>query len=117
MFRCTAAANVFTLQTNVQLRQLANQYQYTLPQLLIALIAIYLHRVTGQNDLVIGLPYDRADESNPARFSGRMASSRLLPLRLNIDAEHTIGGLSEAGETSCHGRCTASKLSRGESEY
>ena len=58
-----------------------------LPHLLAAATAIYLHRMTGEEDIVFGLPV--AARSGAARNTPGMVSN-VLPLRLAINARMTV---------------------------
>ncbi|ASA55725.1 non-ribosomal peptide synthetase [Vibrio gazogenes] len=74
--------------TNRMLRELAVECKSQVPQLLIALIAIYLHRVTGEDDLVVGCPMVARTNKRLRQFPGMV--SNVLPLRLNIGSEDTL---------------------------
>ncbi|WP_318528692.1 non-ribosomal peptide synthetase [Kosakonia cowanii] len=68
--------------------QRASDSGFTLPQLLTALSAIYLYRITGNEDLVIGFPMaarvGRAQRSIPGLMSN------IMPLRLNLSPALTL---------------------------
>jgi hypothetical protein len=67
-------------QTNTALRELAQKCGATLPQLLVALISIYLHRITGQTDLVIGFAVTARTNRSTRKTPGMVAN--VVPLRL-----------------------------------
>jgi len=73
------------------LRALCMVYQVSLPEMVTAAAAIYLHRLTGEPDLTLGMPLT-------ARFGARMRSivgmcTNVLPLRLAIDVNGSFGEL------------------------
>jgi amino acid adenylation domain-containing protein len=74
--------------TNRMLRELAAQCQSQVPQLLIALIAIYLNRVTGEDDLIVGCPMIARTNKALRKFPGMV--SNVLPLRLQIESDATL---------------------------
>ncbi|MDW6002522.1 non-ribosomal peptide synthetase [Vibrio mangrovi] len=74
--------------TNRMLRNLAVECKSQVPQLLIALIAIYLNRVTGEEDLVVGCPMVARTNRTLRSFPGMV--SNVLPLRLQIGSEDTL---------------------------
>ncbi|POD90720.1 condensation domain-containing protein, partial [Pectobacterium odoriferum] len=74
--------------THLQLRDIASRHGVALPQLLISLIAIYLQRITRQDDLLLGLPMTARSGSNFRRFPGMV--SNVLPLRLRLSDDDGI---------------------------
>ena len=73
------------------LRGLATTHRATLAQLMDAAAALYLHRMTGAQDLALGIPVT-------ARVGRKMRStpgmvSNILPLRLSIDPQMTFADL------------------------
>lgn len=74
--------------TNDSLRALAKSMGSPLPQLLIALTAIYLHRVTGDNDFVLGCPMTGRVSKLLRHLPAMM--SNVLPLRLTIDTTSSL---------------------------
>ncbi|WP_156725143.1 non-ribosomal peptide synthetase [Streptomyces apocyni] len=84
-------------------------------RLLVASVAAYLHRVTGERDLVLGLPVAaRLDAA--ARDVPGMASN-VLPLRLAVRGEMTMAALVAAVDQEitgavAHGRYRAEDLAR-----
>ncbi|QRG26795.1 amino acid adenylation domain-containing protein [Halomonas binhaiensis] len=79
-------------QTRAELGQLSQHLGCSLPQLLIALSAIYLYRMTGQSDLVVGLPVTARMGSVMRCFSGTV--SNVVPLRLSLSADMSLQALS-----------------------
>ncbi|MEL4889780.1 condensation domain-containing protein, partial [Pectobacterium betavasculorum] len=74
--------------SHLQLRDIASRHGVALPQLLISLIAIYLKRITSQDDLLLGLPMTARSGSNFRRFPGMV--SNVLPLRLRLSDDDGI---------------------------
>lgn len=73
------------------LRALCRTSQVSLPDMITAAAAIYLHRLTSESDVILGMPLT-------ARFGARMRSivgtcSNVLPLRLAIDSTSGFGDL------------------------
>ena len=73
------------------LRRIATTHSATLAQLLEAAAALYLHRMTGAQDLAVGIPVT-------ARVGRKMRStpgmvSNILPLRLSVDPQMTFADL------------------------
>ncbi|CAI2510144.1 Surfactin synthase subunit 1 [Serratia fonticola] len=64
------------------LRKKAKELGHTLPQLLTALNCIYLYRMTGHEDLVIGLPVTARVGREQRSIPGLM--SNIMPLRLSL---------------------------------
>ncbi|MEU4347672.1 amino acid adenylation domain-containing protein [Streptomyces sp. NPDC023838] len=62
--------------------------------LVVAAVAAYLHRVTGQQDVVLGLPTMSRLGSTALRTPG--TASNILPLRLAVTPATTAGELVEA---------------------
>jgi nonribosomal peptide synthetase DhbF len=73
------------------LRAVAQALGASLPQILIAATAAYLHRATGVEDLVIGLPVTARANERQRSVPGMVANA--VPLRLAIDPEMTIEAL------------------------
>ncbi|CAM3907686.1 Dimodular nonribosomal peptide synthase [Vibrio aerogenes CECT 7868] len=80
-------------QTTEKLRRLAQHYKAGLPQLLVTLIAMYLHRMTGEDDLMIGFPVTGRGSRALRSFQGMV--SNVLPLRLMVDPAATLADLLE----------------------
>ncbi|WP_328490226.1 non-ribosomal peptide synthetase [Streptomyces zaomyceticus] len=60
-------------------------------RLLLAAVAAYLHRVSGEQDLVLGLPVAAREDEVSARVPGMV--SNIVPLRLDIRPGTTGGAL------------------------
>ncbi|MGW0391783.1 amino acid adenylation domain-containing protein [Streptomyces sp. NPDC003042] len=84
-------------------------------RLLVAAVAAYLHRVTGEQDLVLGLPVTTRQDPETAAVPGML--SNILPLRLGVDGGMTAAGLVDEvrlriAETVEHGRYRAEDLAK-----
>ncbi|RYF82644.1 MAG: amino acid adenylation domain-containing protein [Comamonadaceae bacterium] len=79
-----------------QLRQLARERGGTLPQALIGLVAAYVHRLSGAEDLVFGMPVTGRTTPAMRRIPGMMANA--VALRLRITGQSSLADL--VGETS-----------------
>lgn len=71
------------------LRTLGAAHGASLARVMVAVVALYLHRLTGERDIVVGMPVT-------ARISAKMRDipgmlSNTLPLRLTIDPDHNFG--------------------------
>jgi nonribosomal peptide synthetase DhbF len=73
------------------LRAVAQTVGASLPQVLIAATAAYLHRVTGVEDLVIGMPVTARANQRQRSVPGMVANA--VPLRLSIEPEMTVEAL------------------------
>ncbi|MFF5718995.1 amino acid adenylation domain-containing protein [Streptomyces buecherae] len=96
-------------------RQSAARHQAHWSAVVIAATAGYLHRVSGQSDLVIGLPV-RARTSRAALTTPGMFAN-VLPLRLAVTPETTCGQLveqvaSRVSELLSHQRYRGEELHR-----
>ncbi|TBW47406.1 non-ribosomal peptide synthetase, partial [Marinobacter halodurans] len=80
-------------RTKQSLQQLAIHYKSTLPQLCIALTSVYLHRMTNENDLVVGMPLTARMSRALRRQPGMMSNE--VPLRLVIEPDRTLAVLLE----------------------
>ncbi|MZI96064.1 amino acid adenylation domain-containing protein [Vibrio sp. CAIM 722] len=80
-------------ETHQALRALAARLHTPLPQLLISLTALFLHRITGEQDLLVGCPMTGRSNKVARRYAGMM--SNVLPLRLAIDPSATLATLVE----------------------
>ena len=80
-------------ETHQALRRLAADLGTPLPQLLIALTALFLYRITGEQDLLVGCPMTGRSSKVARRYAGMM--SNVLPLRLAIDPNGTLADLVE----------------------
>ncbi|MFG2595291.1 amino acid adenylation domain-containing protein [Streptomyces sp. NPDC048462] len=84
-------------------------------RLLVAAVAAYLHRVTGEQDLVLGLPVAVRQDAVSAVVPGMV--SNLVPLRLTVRPGTTGADLvadvrREISEAAAHGRHRAEHLAR-----
>ncbi|MEE3650352.1 MULTISPECIES: non-ribosomal peptide synthetase [unclassified Brenneria] len=98
-------------RTDDLLRRVARQHDATLPQLLITLIAIYLYRMTGQDDLLLGLPVTARSNRKLRRFPGMV--SNVLPLRLKLASAATLVDCLRQTESHVYG-ATRHQRYRGE---
>ena len=97
-----------------ELERTAQQMGARLPHLLTAATAIYLHRLTGANDIVFGFPV--AARNGAARNTPGMVSN-VLPLRLALNARMTVGDViaeaaAEIGRSLEHQRYQVADLRR-----
>ncbi|MFI9239252.1 amino acid adenylation domain-containing protein [Streptomyces sp. NPDC053079] len=74
-----------------RLRTAAREARTRWSMLLIALIAAYLHRVTGRDELVLGLPVTGRPTASSRRTPGM--ASNILPLRVGVRPWTTLGEL------------------------
>ncbi|MEU8696150.1 amino acid adenylation domain-containing protein [Streptomyces sp. NPDC048680] len=84
-------------------------------RLLVAAVAAYLHRVTGEQDLVLGLPVAARQDAVSAVVPGMV--SNIVPLRLTVRPGTTGAALvdgvrQEISEALAHGRYRAEELAR-----
>ncbi|MFJ1578164.1 amino acid adenylation domain-containing protein [Streptomyces sp. NPDC088182] len=84
-------------------------------RLLIAAVAAYLHRVSGERDLVLGLPIAARQDAVSAGVPGMV--SNIVPLRLSVRPDTTgtelLAGVRDAvTEAVDHGRYRAEDLAR-----
>ncbi|MGW6917450.1 amino acid adenylation domain-containing protein [Kitasatospora sp. NPDC054939] len=110
--RCTAE---LPPGLTAQLRETARHCGTGLSRLLIAAVAAYLHRCTGEQDLVLGVPF--AARTDPAEREVPGMVSNLLPLRLSVRAGQPVADLVAAvdrglDELVRHGRYRAEDLAR-----
>ncbi|MFE6133247.1 condensation domain-containing protein, partial [Streptomyces sp. NPDC056437] len=75
-----------------RLRELAEDLRATWPEVLIAVQALYVSRVTGTSDVVLGMPMMGRLGSVALRIPGMVMN--VLPLRLAVTAETTLAGLT-----------------------
>ena len=73
------------------LRSAAASAQCTFPQLMIAAIAIYLYRMTGVEDLVLGLPVTARSNGRLRRIPCMLANA--VPLRLSMRPDQTASAV------------------------
>ena len=74
------------------LRALAAKLETRLPQLVAVAAALYLRRLTGATDLVLGLVATGRDTGQVMRGTAGMVS-KVLPLRVNVDLRDSLGDL------------------------
>ncbi|MFJ1764720.1 amino acid adenylation domain-containing protein [Amycolatopsis sp. NPDC088138] len=74
-----------------RLRELADGFGVPWSRLVIALFAGYLHRLTGQRDVVLSLPVTGRTTGTARSTPGMM--SKVLPLRLRFRQVSTLSGL------------------------
>ncbi|EST38317.1 hypothetical protein N566_08135, partial [Streptomycetaceae bacterium MP113-05] len=74
-----------------RLRSVARSERVSWSVLLVALLAVYLHRVSGQDERVIALPVS-GRKSKTARSTPGMLSN-VVPLRLRVRPEESLGAL------------------------
>ncbi|WP_240503837.1 condensation domain-containing protein, partial [Lonsdalea iberica] len=75
-------------QTHQLLRRVAEQCKAALPEVLISLVALYLHRITGREDLLLGMPMTARVGKALRRHPGMV--SNVLPLRLSVSPTTTL---------------------------
>jgi len=73
------------------LQRFAQAAGSSLPQTLIAATALYLYRVTGEEDMVIGLPVTARSNNRMRRAPGMVANA--VPLRLAMASEMSVAEL------------------------
>lgn len=73
------------------LRQFAQSIGISFPQYMIGCVAAYLHRVTGKEDLVMGMPVTARTNARMRQVPGMTANA--LPLRLAVTAEMSVSDL------------------------
>ncbi|MGX1881672.1 amino acid adenylation domain-containing protein [Streptomyces sp. NPDC055287] len=77
-----------------RLREASRGAGVRLTRLLVAAVAAYLHRVTGERDLVLGLPVTARLDSESKDVPGM--ASNVVPLRVAVRGDMTSAGLVEA---------------------
>ncbi|MDH6543415.1 non-ribosomal peptide synthetase [Streptomyces sp. SPB4] len=77
-----------------RLREVARAHRTPWTMLVIALVAAYVHRVSGSPELVLGLPVTGRRTDLARRTPGMM--SNVVPLRLAVPADGTTGELLAA---------------------
>ncbi|GAB2728292.1 amino acid adenylation domain-containing protein [Streptomyces bullii] len=99
----------------IRLRTTAADAGVSLSRLLVAAVAAYLHRATGEQDLVLGLPVTTRRDPGTRDIPGMV--SNILPLRLSVRPDMTGADLVAAvrtaiSETVTHSRYRAEDLAR-----
>ncbi|WP_284117073.1 amino acid adenylation domain-containing protein, partial [Streptomyces fragilis] len=74
-----------------RLRDAARAQRASWPVLLVSLLAVYLHRVTGQDELVVALPVTGRTTQTARSTPGMM--SNVVPLRLRVHPDEPFGAL------------------------
>jgi len=88
------AKNIITYRKDIDsemdrtLRKKAKMLSYTLPQMLTALTVIYLYRMTGNDDLVIGMPVTGRIGDEMRAIPGLV--SNIMPMRLNLSPDLSL---------------------------
>ncbi|WP_069812290.1 non-ribosomal peptide synthetase [Streptomyces sp. TP-A0874] len=98
-----------------RLREAARGAGVRLSRLMVAAVAGYLHRVTGEQDLVLGLPVTGRSDAASKEVPGM--ASNVLPLRVSVRGDMTPADLVEAVHREiervvAHGRYRAEDLAR-----
>lgn len=84
--------------STARLHEIAKGVSGTLPQILIALVASYVYRLTGAEDLVFGMPVTARTSGVMRRIPGMMANA--VAIRLHMASDMTIGTLvGQVGRT------------------
>ncbi|KOU43884.1 hypothetical protein ADK55_23195, partial [Streptomyces sp. WM4235] len=92
--RCT---DEYSAQDTARLRAGAERSGVRLSRLLVAAVAAHLHRVTGAQDLVLGLPVTTRVDPGTREVPGMV--SNIVPLRLGVRPDMTgTELLAEVGE-------------------
>ncbi|MFI9585747.1 amino acid adenylation domain-containing protein [Streptomyces sp. NPDC052236] len=102
-------------ENTARLRAAAEGAGVRLSRLLVAAVAAYLHRVTGEQDLVLGLPVTTRQDTESRGIPGMV--SNVLPLRVAVRGGMTGSELVDEvrraiAETVKHGRYRAEDLAR-----
>ncbi|WP_308117531.1 non-ribosomal peptide synthetase [Streptomyces anatolicus] len=82
------------------LRFLARETRVSWPAVVVAGIAAYLHRLTGADDIVLGLAVAARPGSAAKRTPGMVSNA--LPLRLTPDPDATVAGFVRAVSDELH---------------
>lgn len=70
-----------------QMEQVGKQAGATLPQMLTALLTLYLFRITGQEDLTIGMPVTGRTDREMRRVPGMAANAVVLRFGLGLEQD------------------------------
>ena len=76
-----------------ELRATAARLRTSLPLLLVGSAAVYVHRMTGERDIILGLPVLGRQGEEQLGVPGMMAN--IVPVRLSIAPEMTVEDLSQ----------------------
>ncbi|WP_279632552.1 amino acid adenylation domain-containing protein [Streptomyces sp. Tu 2975] len=101
--------------TTGRLRAAASAAGVRLSRLLVAAVAAYLHRVSGEQDLILGLPVTTRQGDASGQVPGMV--SNVLPLRIPVHGDTTVAELADTvgrriAEAVEHGRYRAEDLAR-----
>jgi amino acid adenylation domain-containing protein len=83
-------------QATAALKTAAKTKRLTLFGLALGVFGGFLHRLTGQDDIVIGLPVGGRDDPRYADLIGMFANT--LPLRLNVGGDQPLGEHARAAQ-------------------
>ncbi|MFC0598044.1 non-ribosomal peptide synthetase [Streptomyces palmae] len=83
------------------LRELAGETRASWPAVTVAAIALYMAKMTGSTDIVLGLPV--AARRTPAAKHTPGMVSNVLPLRVPVDPRATVAELVKAASEAMHG--------------
>jgi amino acid adenylation domain-containing protein len=73
------------------LRELGAAHGTDLPRVIMAAAALYIHRLTGERDLILGMPVSTRTNKKLRRVFGMMAND--VPLRIMIEPDDTFPDL------------------------
>ncbi|WP_347814612.1 amino acid adenylation domain-containing protein [Streptomyces sp. Tu 3180] len=115
MRRRSRRSTVLSARDTARLHDAARGAGVRLSRLLIAAVAAYLHRVSGAQDLVLGLPVTARGDDASAAVPGMV--SNVVPLRVTVRPDTTgtalVAGVRRAvAEAVEHGRYRAEDLAR-----
>ncbi|WP_143671081.1 non-ribosomal peptide synthetase, partial [Streptomyces sp. Ru87] len=104
-----------TPEHTARLRGAAGRAGVRLSRLMVAAVAACLHRVTGEQDLVLGLPVTARPDDGTGDVPGMV--SNVVPLRVAVRGDTTAAGLLAAVDREitgavAHGRYRAEDLAR-----
>jgi amino acid adenylation domain-containing protein len=80
------------------LRALARELKVTRFSVLLGAYALFLYRLTGQTDIVCGVPFAGAAKGGGSRMIGD--TDNTLPLRITVDPDAAVSGLLQSVQTS-----------------
>ena len=92
---------------------LGKRFEASVPRMLVALVALYLHRMTATDDVVLGVALEARTEERMRHAAGMVA--KVLPIRLKLEPQHSFGNLIQQAaammrETLRHQRYSAEKV-------
>ncbi|MES4903982.1 MULTISPECIES: condensation domain-containing protein [unclassified Streptomyces] len=87
--RFVRAGHQLTAEEVDRLRALARRLEVTWPEVVIAAVAVYLHRATQSQDVVLGLPVSGRLNPLLRRIPSMLTNS--VPLRLRLDPDTPLG--------------------------